>query len=110
MIIRTTQKADAILSIVDHMTCDDARLFVFPYQNGREHGWAVHNSANDRVVAFAELAGSDRIVVYTGKLGEFDPAGNVPDEDVWKGRHVIEHDEYHLAATVIVAHLLDEKL
>jgi hypothetical protein len=106
MIVRTTQKADAVLATVDDLVQEDTRLYLEPYQNGREHGWVLYNVTGEGV-AFAENRNSDDIVVYLGTRSEFEMQGNVPSERVWKDRRMFEYDAYYEAAEAIIAHLCD---
>ena len=97
MIHKTTHVADAVLAIVEGLS-QEFDFTLEPYQNGREHGWALGNFQIDKKVAFAENRNSDDIVVYMGNVLSFDMAGNVPDRVTWRNAH-------YDAATEIVKYL-----
>ena len=103
MIIRTTQKADAVLAIVDDLAQDDV-LYLEPYQNGREHGWILYDGSGAGA-AFAENRNSDHIVIYLGARSEFEMQGNVPSERAWKDRRMVGCNAYYDAAEIIAIHL-----
>jgi len=68
-------------------------IHVQPYKNGREHGFTVERWSPDLKAAFSENRNSDDIVVYRGSGREFDMAGNIPDEEVYRVRA-----SYHASA------------
>jgi hypothetical protein len=56
------------------------------YSNCREQGYAVtvNGLKTKLMLAFAECRGSDSIVVYVGEPKNFETAGNIPDENVYR--------------------------
>lgn len=108
MIHRTTYVADAVLAIVEGLAFE-IDLTLEPYQNGREHGWALHNYRTGNKVAFSENRNSDDIVVYLGKCVDFAFAGNVPSDKVYhKGAYYFSYDAHYKAAERIVKYLKEE--
>ena len=105
MIIRTFYVADAVLdSVAEFLLLEAPDLYLEPYQNGREHGWAL--SAGENKVAFAQDRHSDRIVVYAGRLALFDPVGNVPDGKAYDQRRHFPGDQPDAAAAYILSALI----
>lgn len=69
----STALADAVLAYMEFLSDeDDEPPIVYPYHNGREHGWAVTLGVGPRLVTFSEDSFSNRIVLYTGSPLDFD--------------------------------------
>lgn len=105
MIRKTTLVADAVLAILDGMLDSGTVYYTEPYQNGREHGWAIQGY--NVKVAFSENRNSDSIVIYSGAPNEFDMAGNVPHETVYSRRVYFDYNQ-HFEAAEHIAKLLDQ--
>lgn len=59
------------------------KVFVIEaYSNGREQGFALF--LYKKKIAFSENRNSDDLVVYVGLQNEFDMAGNIPNERVYR--------------------------
>jgi hypothetical protein len=93
-IIRTTEVADKVLKQFTSRWKKinfNGTAYVEPYQNGREHGWALNYKMNR--IAFSEYRNSDQIVVYYGPLCDFSLQGNVPSDKVYEHREIFNFDE-----------------
>ena len=105
-IIRMMKQADKVLAAVKKLVT--GTFWLYPYQNGREHGWALvaNTSTGDghRQVCFSEDRRSDNIVVYTGDLACFYPAGNVPNDSAYENAQYFPCGAYEDAARAIVAY------
>ena len=84
-----TLLADSVLALVNWMSGDSEYLFAEPYLNGRERGWAI--SSMGKTAVFSEFRNSDEIVVYRGKSVDFEMAGNVPSDKVYKEKRTWEN-------------------
>lgn len=109
-IVYSTELASKLLAAivtVDENTPSAGSFYAEPYQNGREHGWAL--SAGDRKVAFANDRHTSDLVVYSGHVRDFAPAGNLPSERVYKQRRGFQDnpDSIWQAAQMIVAYLIE---
>jgi len=83
-IFRTTELADSILAEIEKIVVeneDEKDYYLEPYQNGREHGYALR--ADRKKVAFAEYRNTDNLVLYLGCIMDFEPNGNIPSEKVY---------------------------
>lgn len=56
------------------------------YANCREQGYAVtvNGLKTKLMLVFAECRGSDSIVVFVGEPNDFETAGNIPNENVYR--------------------------
>ena len=104
-IYRTTKLADAVLSNVEWLMDEEVRYTLEPYQNGREHGWSLKNRSTGGQVAFSEFRRSDQIVLYLGKVTDFEMAGNVPNDEVYAKKEFFSYDDAVLAARRIIEYL-----
>jgi hypothetical protein len=102
---RTTATADAVLAYVEMLMSEENVYYLLPYQNGREHGYCLTARGNDQQVAFAQNRGSDDIVVYYGKVLDFDSGGYVPLDRAWDSRLYFKWDAAAKVAQGIIAHL-----
>ena len=107
-ITRTMNMADAVLATIEWLMPEDMDCWLEPYQNCREHGYLLAAKDSDRRVAFSENRNSDDLVVYPGKMGDFEMAGNVPVESAWKHRLYFRYDSVVIVARAIIAHLQGE--
>lgn len=107
-IYRTNKLADAVLSSIEFLLDEDVELFLEPYANGRERGWALYNRDGNKVV-FSENRNSDSIVVYVGKVGDFEMCGNVPSEKAYKKKEFFSCTDPMLAANRILKYLFSSK-
>lgn len=75
--------AEAVLSVLRVLCPEDLDLAYQAYSNGREQGYHI-TGPHSRHVSFSEYRNTDDIVIYYGVTGEFDMAGNIPNEKVYK--------------------------
>jgi len=102
MIRHSMHIADAVLSLIEYLwETDTFAIDVLPYQNGREHGWAILATSN--MVAFSEDRNSDNIVIYYGKMRDFDPQGYTPDDATYRNRAFYPLQDIYGAAQYIVS-------
>lgn len=73
------------------------------YHNGRESGYCL--TAADRKVCFSENRNTDEIVIYCGRLEDFNFQGNLPSEITWADRKFFPQDQTKKAAEYIAAYL-----
>lgn len=105
--------ANAVLAVVEAMLPnDDEEIYLEPYKNGRENGWALHSNSSsstalDRKVVFSEYRNSDQIVIYQGRMQDFDVSGNVPDEACYQTKVFFDAGQIEKAARHILDYLLD---
>lgn len=102
-IYRSTKQADAVLASIEYLMNEDASYYLEPYQNGREHGHAITN--NGMKVAFSENRNDDNIVVYFGKVGDFERAGNVPSDKVYSKKELFSFKEITKVSEKIIEYL-----
>jgi hypothetical protein len=109
-ILMNMKKANAVLAAIeDEINNTDEELLDLicnPYQNGREHGWALVQRIGEKQVSFSEYRNTDSIVVYFGLERHFSMQGNVPSEDVWKSAKFFGYNEYVPAANWIIDYFL----
>lgn len=108
MLIKTTQKADRILSNIKKIDKansaslkEKTKIYVFPYHNGREKGWQLIN--DNKAVTFSEYRKTDQIVVYCGSTIDFENA--IPSEEIYSAKTFFAHDEYNKAANFCMKYL-----
>lgn len=105
MIVKRSNKADAVLAVIDDITRDrqdpDILIRAEAYVNGREHGWKLYTDESEGAVLFAENRNSDNIVVYVESNGTYKYADRLSDE-AYSGRIFFRYDEYLKAAKFIV--------
>ena len=99
--------AQAVLSYVKWLV-DEEEYILEPYQNGREHGFAISNYKNDLKVAFSEYRNSDSIVVYLGTNGDFAMGGNIPSEKVYSKKEFFDYNGAFDAAHRICEYLSNQ--
>lgn len=109
MIIETNHLANAVLAYFRDMAQEDEEntFIVTPYENGREHGWAISSSRLLKQVCFAEFRRSDDIVVYFGHSSDFNPQGNIPNEDVYNNKAMLPYEQAAKAAAMVLDFLID---
>lgn len=106
----STSLARVVLSYVEWMSSEnkDPEIDVYPYHNGREHGYALmswHEGTSEwRLAVFAEFRRSDDIVVYTGTTAEFDSNGSPLDEP-YERKELFRWNEASGAADAVLAYL-----
>lgn len=109
MLIRTTQLADAVLALVDdYLGGSDMRVYVEPYKDGRERGWALSTFSDiqtSNMVAFAEFRMTSELVIYCGSREDFDMQGNKPSDEVYDMKVRVPRDQLAGAAQIIVGYL-----
>jgi hypothetical protein len=76
--------------------------------NGREHGWSLYSQDYLNQVSFSESRNSDKIVVYCGEIGQFDPGGNVPSQKIYANKTFFDYNDYIGAARFVVGFLTVE--
>ena len=84
---------------------DDSMVYVEPYVNCREQGFALA-TCDARKVAFSECRNTDQIVVYYGQRRDFAFNTNIPCDEVyehWQKR--FSHNEHAKAARFIMKYL-----
>ena len=102
MLTKKNAKAYAVLAIaIDRMNDEWKNLFIEPYLNGREDGFAISTFAGNKV-AFSENRNSDSIVVYCGKTYDFGMQGNMPYGEIYKNARYFAYNEYYEAAEWII--------
>jgi hypothetical protein len=101
---KSTKLADAVLSMVEFLSVDTLRLYAEPYQNGREHGWALSafGDMTNKKAVFSEYRNTDEIVLYTGKGVDFSMQGNVPSDKAWGNKNFFSHNAVTECANYIV--------
>lgn len=113
----STSLADAVLAYVTYLADDDDEdrvdIDVFPYQNGREHGYAlswlgIGDPATGRYVTrqavFSVARSSDNIVLYTGNSGDFD-INSIPREEAYARKRFFGWDAAAVVARAALAYL-----
>jgi hypothetical protein len=75
--------------------------FLYPYQNGREHGYALWVESDIPAFIFSESRGSDQIVVYEDKEW-FCFGAAAPSEEAYKNSKHFRYDQIEKAAEYIV--------
>lgn len=96
--------ARRVLSKLDLPKHVAKRSDVICYENGREHGLAIRHfdgNAGSRMACFAESRNTDQIVVYVGRVEDFDTNGNIPSEKVYQARKFFGNGQYEKAARFI---------
>lgn len=102
---RTTQVADKVLAEVKRALTGrtDFTVVVYPYFNGREHGWTVVGAGLAMCapgVTFAEYRNSDEIVVYLGTNPFLHGAQPVTDA-VWAEKRFYPAGAYRRAGQFV---------
>ena len=80
-------------------------LYLEAYSNGREQGYSVWSTDNNRRVAFSEYRNADFIVVYPGVYSDFAMQGNVPNKPAYQWQQGFNAGDYKGAAKWIVEYL-----
>lgn len=96
-------QAVGVLAAVKYLT--DKELYLEPYLNGRECGFAIritNNIGSDKKIVFSETRRSDKIVVYVGRSTDFSMEGNSPSDEVYKNARYFPCLEFAKAAEFIV--------
>lgn len=101
----STCLADAVLAYITYLADDDDEdrvdIDVFPYQNGREHGYSLSwfgigdDSTGQwvtRQAVFSVARNSDNIVLYTGRSEEFD-INSIPQDRAYERRRFFDWDD-----------------
>ena len=80
------------------------------YENGREHGFFLHNEKTDNAVSWAENRNSDNIVVYPASIFDFDANGCLTaDETYFRVRKYFRCGEYTKVAKFIFKFITQAK-
>jgi hypothetical protein len=103
MISKSMMLADAVLAMVDFLS-GDLNLYLEPYQNGREHGWALSafGDMTNKKAVFSEYRNTDEIVLYTGRGVDFSMQGNVPSDKAWGNKQFFSNSAVTECANYIV--------
>lgn len=99
--------AQAVLAYVKWLV-DEEEYILEPYQNGREHGFAILNYKDGLKVAFSEYRNSDSIVVYLGTTGDFATGGNIPSDEIYSKKEFFAYNEAFEAAQRIHKYLSNQ--
>ena len=89
----------------------DESLVLDMYANGREAGYHLRcsNGFKDPFLmwacSFSESRNSDQLVVYIGKIMDFDMAGNIPNELTYKNKKFYSEGELKKAIAGVVESL-----
>lgn len=108
--LSVTALADAVLGYVKFLEGESAEMDVFPYHNGREHGYAILSHIVDgqsRLAVFSRDRASGRIVLYLGETFQFD-ANYSPLEDVYNSAEYFLADDAFGVAKAALAWLSGE--
>lgn len=103
-------KSVAVLSILIDLCGEDALtdLIIQPSINGRESGFHVQTRRAGIAVTFANMRGTDGIVIYYGSTSDFNPQGLGPTEDTYyERRKSFDYNEYLQAAQWVKSYLVD---
>mgnify|MGYP001573661105 CR=1 FL=1 len=107
MLIKTTTKADVILTIVEEIDAEfesREKIYVYPYHNGKERGW--HLTANNKAITFSENRNTDQIVVYHGAYTKF--INGIPSNQIYEDKTFFANEDYVKVAKFYLKYLLSQ--